>query len=394
MPWLWSNPVPDQHTSSDLSANYKVDAPSIGFLMSAIMRYREQQQQQQQQQMNNMMSALGKYQQQGQANDAANAAIYGAQYPNDAMSAFTDPGRVPDYGGTSALQAYEAAQKLNPNGFAAGNAPQLVTHTDENGNTYLLEGNHWTHIPNQNNSEIMNERRAQELWLASHKNNVDSAQQNLANIVGYDDPSSVLSAVAGYQPGKTPFPLLQGNSTPGETKQQLIDAANQLRTLEGQQMPTGLQVYQNMINNRPATTYVPGMGGIEGGRYDAQGNPITTIQQAGPGNPVTLAVHPGDPRFGTQGVLVQPNGSMTPAAVTDKGPGVKNIDIASNDKTMAYNTPPNLANSKYVASKPGQAPSQELIDLAKSHIQNGTPPALILQRMQQLGYQVDPSIFQ
>src|SRR6476661_8390033 len=136
MPWLWSNPVPDQHTSADLSAGYKVDAANIGPLVGAILRYREAQQQQQQKQLTDMISGIGKgisgvaggiggMQSQGAQNDAANASIYGMQYPQDAMGGFTNPDVVPDYGGTDALKALQYAKQIDPNYFSQTNQPPL-----------------------------------------------------------------------------------------------------------------------------------------------------------------------------------------------------------------------------------------------------------------------------
>lgn len=127
MAYSWSDPNASNATAAMLGENVKLDSASIGPILNALLQYRENKQRQQQQSYNDMLSGIAKgaagfanNYQQGQANDAANAAIYASQYGNvDPYGGFTDPNRVPDYGGTDALRALQYAQKMNPDAYGS-----------------------------------------------------------------------------------------------------------------------------------------------------------------------------------------------------------------------------------------------------------------------------------
>jgi len=119
----WSNPTPGGATSAELGNAARIDPVNIGSLVASIMNARQRAAEFQQQQTANAISGIVKglasasqqYQQnarEGAANDAANAAIYGAQYPNDPYGGYTDPNRVPDYGGVDALEAQKRGLQL------------------------------------------------------------------------------------------------------------------------------------------------------------------------------------------------------------------------------------------------------------------------------------------
>src|SRR5205823_6659743 len=115
----WSNPDPSNATAAALGNAAHIQPIDIGSIVSSIMRFREAEAARQQEQQQQTMAAVAKGVsgveqgiQQGQANDAANATMYGLQYPNDPYGGFNDPGKVPDYGGTSALKMLESAKNM------------------------------------------------------------------------------------------------------------------------------------------------------------------------------------------------------------------------------------------------------------------------------------------
>jgi hypothetical protein len=119
MSWLWGNPTPSEATPAALSSRYEVSAPNIGPIIAAIMAQRDRKQKEDQAALNSLISGVGSVAggamdayQGGQRDDAANAAIYGAQYPNDPYGGYTDPDRVPDYGGTNALRSAMIQKQL------------------------------------------------------------------------------------------------------------------------------------------------------------------------------------------------------------------------------------------------------------------------------------------
>jgi hypothetical protein len=120
----WSDPNPSNQTLSALSSQYQTNLSPI---FAAIMEDRRRQQQMEQQQMQQMMSqigsgvsqvagAYGKSAQAGQADDAANRAIYMSQNPGSMQQLSSmgadqfDQTYVPDYGGTGGAQAYRFMQ--------------------------------------------------------------------------------------------------------------------------------------------------------------------------------------------------------------------------------------------------------------------------------------------
>jgi hypothetical protein len=118
----WSDPSQSQETAAKLQSSFQPQQAQIGTIIAALLqqKYHQQELEQQQQQdlikgLGSVAAGVGKSYQSGQADDAANAALYGAQNPSDAMGGYTDPNRVPDYGGQDALKAYLLQQKAATN---------------------------------------------------------------------------------------------------------------------------------------------------------------------------------------------------------------------------------------------------------------------------------------
>lgn len=274
----WSDPSGSNATSAALSSPFKFDAASIGQALNAILNYREHQQQQQQQSFDNMLSGISKGVQgginqynQGQADDAANAALYGHFYPNDAASAYSNPDVVPDYGGTNSLRAMQQADAIN-----RWQTPTATpnTYTDANGITYIQGPHGWSVAGSRGGdsggNSVLDQRRAQIIADAARKQSLDAASGQIAGIVGYDDLPSVMSAMNTYKAGTTPFPLMQGNSTPDTAKDQLISAVEQYRrALQGNNsLPQGInqsdvnQANEAMTAAPPSTSNVKSPSGV------------------------------------------------------------------------------------------------------------------------------------
>jgi hypothetical protein len=119
----WSNPSQGQtNTAAQIQSQYKPETVSIAPIVAALLQKQYHDQEIQQQQYQDMIKGIGSaasgyanYQNAGAANDAANAALYGAQNPKDPFGGYQDPNRVPDYGGTDALKAYLLQQKATTN---------------------------------------------------------------------------------------------------------------------------------------------------------------------------------------------------------------------------------------------------------------------------------------
>lgn len=113
MAWSWSDPSQGSQggqTLPELQSKVQIQSPNISGLISSILEQRYRAEQQRRQDMAQLIAGVGsvagglvKGYQKSQADDAANAAIYGMQYPNDPFGGYTNPDKVPDYGGTDAL---------------------------------------------------------------------------------------------------------------------------------------------------------------------------------------------------------------------------------------------------------------------------------------------------
>ncbi len=77
----------------------------------------------------------------------------------------------------------------------------------------------------------------------AQKQKLDTASGTVSGLLGYDDMDSVRAALSGgatgipYQAGKTPFPLGQGNDTPGPIKDQIIKAVGDYNAARTGQSP-------------------------------------------------------------------------------------------------------------------------------------------------------------
>ncbi len=235
----WSNPEQDKTNPGSLPLP-ALHTGDIGGIVAAILRAKEQANQNSRQDYQAMLSGIGKgvsgyanAQAQGEQNDAANAAMYGMQYPNDPYGGFTDPNRVPDYGGTDAAKLQLEMQKVrtaqiedqlrnaqtsqtwahanqmwnNPSGDA-GSPAQPQTFTDDQGREWRQgTGGQWFPM-----SQGKDTSRTQ---MNNYKDQANAAKQDLLNQVGVPatDLSKVMDALNSYQPGTTAFPALGGTHT-------------------------------------------------------------------------------------------------------------------------------------------------------------------------------------
>lgn len=116
----WSNPNQSDQTMAGLGSKFEVQSPNIGPIIAAIMSQRQHKEELERQQMTDLIKGVGSVAggvtqayQGGQADDAANLAIYQAKNPNDPYTGqpgFSD--RVPDYGGTMGYEAQLNSDKL------------------------------------------------------------------------------------------------------------------------------------------------------------------------------------------------------------------------------------------------------------------------------------------
>jgi len=342
MGWIWSNPDPEGPTMAQLQGHVEPRMPDLGPTIAALLRYRQAQQQQQADGINGLLSGIAKgiggidrSQQQGAADDAANAAIYGRMYPNDAASAYTDPGRVPDYGGTDALQAMRYAGDFTKQ----PQAPQLMTLP--NGQQYLWSPNSGGVHPLSTGKQI----NPDDDVLKAAKTIVDNYTK--ANGLTQD----LLSSSTAVHSGKD----ANGNDVPaGMYRIDIPESAKaeahtiDVNSDDFQRAHKALDQMNRILESRMggglsggvssgASTYVPGMGGIEGGPNDATGRPAIAYQVSPTG--ATFAVKPTDPRFGMQITASNPDGRVVTGTATDFGPGVKNVDIASRNPADAKSSP-------------------------------------------------------
>jgi hypothetical protein len=120
----WSDPNPSDATAAKLQSQFHLQAPNIGGIVAAMLQQREQEARLRQEQMNSLIKGIGSVaggaiqgQQQGSYNDAANRAVYMAQNPGSQSELGRlgadqfDQTYVPDYGGTTGFNAWQAADK-------------------------------------------------------------------------------------------------------------------------------------------------------------------------------------------------------------------------------------------------------------------------------------------
>jgi hypothetical protein len=116
----WSNPDQSDATAAKLQGSYRPEQVQIGSIVAALLKQKHDEEELKRQQTQDLIKGIGsvavgaeKGYQSGQADDAANAAMYGAQYPNDPYGGYQNPDVVPDYGGQDALKTDLIRQKLS-----------------------------------------------------------------------------------------------------------------------------------------------------------------------------------------------------------------------------------------------------------------------------------------
>lgn len=238
MAWLFSNPTPDPNNDpAVLQSRYEVRAPDIGPIVSAILQNRFNNAKLQQQQMNDMITGIGKgatmyqnalneNQYQGGQNDAANAAIYGQQYPQDAYGGYTDPNRVPDYGGVDAaqgvkfqnamiaqqLQDQERIARINRlnNPQSPSSTPNIYTDPDTGQQYYNNSRSGWSPVRgNQGGPNLTNK-----YGVDPNLDLTDPTQISRVDQKGTPDPSGGYVNIGGT-PGANPTdPMVGGQNIP------------------------------------------------------------------------------------------------------------------------------------------------------------------------------------
>lgn len=268
MSFNWSDPYQGQgtNTAAQIQSGFRPETVSIAPIVAAIMRQRMEAQQQQRQQtqdlvkgINDLSAGYGKYQAQGSADDAANAAIYGSQYPNDPTGAYTDPGRVPDYGGQDALKTelikqklLEAQAKTNETwakghdawtGGSSGYDPsQPETFTDDQGREWRKgSGGQWYPMTSPRGTSDRSQ-------INTYKDQASAAKQDLESQMGV--PPAQLPAMLGklnsYHPGVDAFPALGtqpaiADSSQGQYKDNILAAAQRYKDALSGISQTGTQ---------------------------------------------------------------------------------------------------------------------------------------------------------
>jgi hypothetical protein len=361
----WSDPNPSQATAATLGNAARIEDINIGPIVASIMKFRQEQAQQQaaaQQQMYaGIAKGVGAYQanaKEGEANDAANATMYGIQNPNDPYGGFSNPDNVPDYGGTDALRALESAKSMG--GFQDPQAKALESAKLDLVNAQAHRT--WIDDPNGGNSSVndLNDFRKQQIINEADMNRARKTLEESLGVTG-KDADAALAALSGYKSGAGAFPAIGdhpaiGDASEGDYKDRSLAAAKAYRdamsSIQGRPPMTGLGG-----NN---TTYTPGQGNtrMEGGRETATGAPMHYLED---GN-ATLAVNPMDKALlGSHGMLTLADGTQIPADVSDTGPGVRrgNFDIASRNSALAYDTPKILAAARYTPSNGAAQPGVE-----------------------------------
>ncbi len=296
MPWLWTNPTPSNETSAALSSPFKTDAAGIGSVISSLLDYRKHKEDVQNKQYADLMrgvsqGAAGAYNQyqQGQNDDAANAAIYGNLYPGD-RGASADS--IPDYGGTHAMAALDYARKANPDDYEGSDtkaykAAQLDAEQ-------ALAHNRWQ---GDSGNSILDQRRQQIIDAANQKQTEGAARNEAMDTLGVaprDFPAAV-SALSAYKEGVTAFPNVgpyQGlTDAQGEQKQALLDAVHKYRAATSggasiAQLPPAQSSGGNGIRQSDVDQASQAMGApdynhsIPSGTSDPQQAQAVLIQQA------------------------------------------------------------------------------------------------------------------
>jgi hypothetical protein len=326
---------------AQLQGHIQPQMPNLGPIIAAFLQYRQAQEKERQQQVNSLLSSAGKLaggigqmQQQGQAYDAANAAIYPKQFPNDPYGGFVDPNRVPDYGGTDALRSMRYAGEFGNSSQVQ--PPQLITLP--NGQRFLWSptsgGVHPLSAGGQSpdNDDVLKAAKA----IVDNYTKANGITSNL------------LTSKTAVHSGKD----ASGNDVPeGMYRIDIPESAKEdahtidVSAAEFDSAHKALDQMNAILNARlaggstGASTYTPGMGDprMEGGRLDATGHPAVSYQLSPTG--ATFAVKPGDPRFGLRITATNPDGKQVTGTATDFGPGVKNVDIASSNPAEAKSSP-------------------------------------------------------
>ena len=216
--YLWSNPDPSNVTSASVPIP-QIHSSDIGSIVNAIMRAREQATQNDRQDYQAMLSGISKgvqgyagAQMQGQQDDAANAAIYGLQYPNDPYGGFTDPSRVPDYGGTDAAKLQLEMQKIQSQRVEDQLRQAQMNQVNAHANQM------WSNPTQYDTSDTSLDQRHQYLNL---KDQLSAAKRDFQANTGVPDYqlNQEMDKLNSYQPGQTAFPAIGGHPAINDASQ-------------------------------------------------------------------------------------------------------------------------------------------------------------------------------
>lgn len=233
----WSNPNDGGATAAMLGNSAHIADFPIGQIVASILQAKQRQAEMKQQDQQAMMAGIAKgvssgvanyenSQAQGSANDAANAAIYSSQYPNDPYGAYNDPNRVPDYGGTDSLKALEAARRMNPEAYMSPQDKALEAAKLDYATARAH--NEWTFPAHQGdygyNGYDLGDVRKQQIIDTQDAKDARLAASEAMGVTG-PKLDEALAGLSRYQPGVNEFPAIGDNlAIPGADQGSYKDA--------------------------------------------------------------------------------------------------------------------------------------------------------------------------
>lgn len=333
--YSWSDPYQDNsNTAASIQSKFKPENISIAPIVAAIMRQRQEAEQMQNQQYQQLGTGIGNAvsgaakaytadQNSGQADDAANAAIYGQQYPNDPLGGYTDPNKVPDYGGTDALKTDLIRQKLTGDPwkqqYEQARIAATQALTDKRYSDMGSDGSSPQLTPRQNINTLKDAQSA--AGDAFDQYGLSDDALNGKNIHAPSDTPAVYSShknASGEMVNDPAVTVPQGYNLvvdPTTKQYQYVTPDQITQARNAQQMyQQAQQQYRNALNVGASTAPAPA-GQAPPPGYDATGNNLhvsqNDVNQANQGNIIPGAAPSATPSTpAPQGAGTPPSGSV------------------------------------------------------------------------------------